>query len=316
MEEQEVKLKVLIFSHRSDIDGMGSIIFSKLAFDNVTYVLCESKTLETEFLKYLEDKSIYDYDFVYITDLTLSNNFAKKIASLKRLKNKVFIFDHHRFTLEDVKEKYNFLTVKIKDIKGLCSGTSLFYDYLVENTYLDKNNKLWFEFKELVRKYDTWEWKTIYNDTMPRDLTYLFLALDADTYIDMMYKKLKEKKIKFKFNKYEKMLIASHEKIVSDKIKYAVDNLYYREFKGVKLVIALAPYDFRNDIADYLRDIGVDASFIAIVSVDYNTISFRTINNDLRANDIAKYFDGRGSDKAAGGKIKREVIEKMLDNLF
>ena len=303
-------MNVLIFSHKSDIDGMGSVILSKIAFSKVTYDLCESKTLEEEFNKYLENETIYDYDLVFITDLTIRDKFAKEIAKLKKLKNKIFIFDHHRFTLEDVKENYDFLTIKVQDNLGLCSGTSLFYDYLIQNNYLSKDNKLWYEFKEIVRKYDTWEWKTIYNDTLPRDLTLLYNTLDNESFIELMVKKLQENKAKFKFNKFEKMLINSR------KIKFALDNLYYKEFKGEKVVIAIATYDFRNDIADYLRDIKVDATLIAIVSPDYNTISFRTISNTLVANDIAKYFKGRGNTRAAGGIIERADIEKMLDSIF
>ena len=41
-------MKVLIFTHKSDIDGMGGAILSKLAFENVDYVLCETFSLQNE----------------------------------------------------------------------------------------------------------------------------------------------------------------------------------------------------------------------------------------------------------------------------
>ena len=35
-------MKVLLFTHKNDIDGMGNAILSKLAFNNVDYILCET----------------------------------------------------------------------------------------------------------------------------------------------------------------------------------------------------------------------------------------------------------------------------------
>ena len=35
-------MKVLIFTHKNDIDGMGNAVLAKLAFDNVDYILCET----------------------------------------------------------------------------------------------------------------------------------------------------------------------------------------------------------------------------------------------------------------------------------
>ena len=37
-------MKVLIFSHKNDIDGMGNVILAKLAFQEVDYKLCGTLT--------------------------------------------------------------------------------------------------------------------------------------------------------------------------------------------------------------------------------------------------------------------------------
>jgi len=52
-------MKVLIFSHKSDIDGMGSAVLSKLAFKDVEYVLCETVNVQTEVEKDYNNKKIY-----------------------------------------------------------------------------------------------------------------------------------------------------------------------------------------------------------------------------------------------------------------
>ena len=66
-----IKIKVLVFTHKSDIDGMGSIILSKLCYEFVDYVLCDASNLKSNFMAYLENAKIYEYDIVYITDLWL-----------------------------------------------------------------------------------------------------------------------------------------------------------------------------------------------------------------------------------------------------
>ena len=39
-------MKVLLFTHKSDIDGMGPVVLSLLAYKNVDYILCETFNLE------------------------------------------------------------------------------------------------------------------------------------------------------------------------------------------------------------------------------------------------------------------------------
>ena len=45
-------MKVLLFTHKNDIDGMGNAILANLAFDEVDYVLCGTFNLTENILKY------------------------------------------------------------------------------------------------------------------------------------------------------------------------------------------------------------------------------------------------------------------------
>ena len=160
-------MKVLLFTHKSDIDGMGNAVLAKLAFGEVNYVLCETFDLQNEISKCYNDGSIYNYDSIFVTDLWLEEPTLSKIANDEKLKDKFFVFDHHKSALEGNFNKYSFTTIRISDDKGLCSGTSLFYEYLISKGLIDSNNQRISDFSELTRKYDTWEWKTRYNDEMP-----------------------------------------------------------------------------------------------------------------------------------------------------
>ena len=53
-----------------------------------------------------------------------------------------------------------------------CCGSEIFKDFLC--LVKDVKNKALDEYIELVRRYDTWEWKTKYDDMIPSDLNLLY----------------------------------------------------------------------------------------------------------------------------------------------
>ena len=90
-------MKRFLYSHKSDIDGMGSVILSKIAFDEeIDFTLCKniadlSDTLEIDYAS----GKLYEYDTIYITDLSPRKELLEKILNDERLKGKVYLFDHH-----------------------------------------------------------------------------------------------------------------------------------------------------------------------------------------------------------------------------
>ena len=123
-------MKILLFTHKNDIDGMGNVVLSKLAFNNVDYILCETFELNHKVNEFIITKKIYEYDKIFITDLCLSEELLSLINKDEILKNKVQIIDHHKTYDNETYTRYSFVKVKIKNDKGLCCGTSLFYEYL------------------------------------------------------------------------------------------------------------------------------------------------------------------------------------------
>lgn len=112
-------MKVLLFTHKSDIDGMGNAVLAKIAYEYVDYVLCEAFNLQNEISKFYMDGSIYNYDIIFVTDLCLEEPMLTKIANDKQLLNKFFVFDHHKSAIEGNFNKYPFTTIRISDEKGL-----------------------------------------------------------------------------------------------------------------------------------------------------------------------------------------------------
>ena len=306
-------MKVLLFTHKYDIDGMGNAVLAKLAFEEVNYVLCGTFDLICKVNEFILNKKIYEYDKVFITDLCLDEETLLKISSDLALKDKFLIFDHHK-TYEDEKyTKYSFVNVKLKNDKGLCCGTSLFYDYLVESNYLDRNSAI-DEFVELTRLHDTWEWKNIYNNEKARELAILFDCLGTDGYIGFMYDKLVNND-EFIFNDVENLLINNKKKEIDEVLLEYMKKMYYKDILGLKAGILFIDYQYRNEIGEYLRENKYDVDFVMMIALDRGVVSYRSVKSGVSVRQVAEYFNGKGHDVAATNPITDEMLQDIIELL-
>lgn len=71
--------KIILFTHKNDIDGINALILALLAFPNLDYELIPGfKELDTIFNNYLNNNLFSKYDQIYITDLALQDPTLKK----------------------------------------------------------------------------------------------------------------------------------------------------------------------------------------------------------------------------------------------
>ncbi len=306
-------MKILLFTHKSDIDGMGNAVLAKLAFAEVDYVLCETFNLQDEISKYYDNGSIYYYDKIFVTDLWLEEPMLSKIANDEKLNNKFFVFDHHKSALEGNFNKYPFTTIRIADELGLCSGTSLFYEYLINNRFIDSHKQIIADFANLTRQYDTWEWKTKYNNEVPHKLTLLFDSVGCDGYIQLIFDKLSNSNAEnFYFNELERMLISNKINQVQEKLSNYAKKVYYKDILGLKAGIVFIDYEYRNDLAEYFRQNNYDMDFAMLIALDYGTISYRSIKDKVNVRLIAEAMGGKGHDQAASSPISEEQKFELI----
>ena len=306
-------MRILIFSHKNDIDGMGSVVLSRLAFTQADYTLCETFDLNHKVSEAINTGKIHDYDRIFITDLCPDEEILKFISSDEKLKDKIRITDHHKTYDNEKYTVYPFVNVKIRNEKGICCATSLFYEYLTENGLL-KGNKAVDEFVELTRLHDTWEWKNIYNNEKARELAILFDALGTEGYINFMYNKLSTEK-EFIFNELEKVLISNKKVVISDAIEGYLNNIHHREILDMKAGIVFINYEFRNELAEYLRENKYDIDFVMMISPDRGVVSYRSIKPGVSVRKVAEFFGGKGHDAAATNPITAKQKELILNIL-
>lgn len=308
-------MKVLLFTHKNDIDGMGNAILAQLAFKEVDYELCGTFDLTSSVESYFEGEKIYQYDRIYVTDLCLEDPVLSKVAMNSKLEGKVLVFDHHKTFTYPKYTSHKFVTVKIEDEKGLCCGTSLFYKHLISEGLIDKDNKCISEFVELTRQHDTWEWRNIYNNEKSRELSILFDALGYDGYISLMTEKLRKEDI-FEFDSMERILIDNRKKQIALKCEYYKDKIIYREILGMKAGIVFITYEYRNELAEYFRENKFDMDFTMMIALDPGVVAYRSVREGKAVRPVAELFGGKGHDRAATNPITDEMISKILDVLI
>ena len=71
-------------------------------------------------------------------------------------------------------------------------------------------------------------------------------------------------------------------------------------------------YEFRNELAEYLRENKYDIDFVMMVSLDRAVISYRSVKENVSVRKVAEYFGGKGHDVAATNPITSEQKEDIL----
>ncbi len=310
--------KVIMFSHESDIDGLGCVVLGKLAFKDIDSIFAPNiETLEPIFRDYIEKDKFANYDVVYVTDLALYDPALTMVAE-SSLRDKVHIFDHHKRALEDKMDRYPFTKVIEEDGKGKKCGTGLFYEYLLENNLITGNSAL-DEFVELTRLEDTWEWKNSRDQgKKAHDLAILFNAMGLDEYIAKMLSKLLNSTQSFEFSENEKELIQNKKDEYDKLLQSIIDSAeYFYDESSNKFGIVFADYEYRNELAEFIRrnNNPEEIKYFVVVALDkgkFGQKSYRSIEEDFDVNEIAMRHGGGGHPGAASVNITEEQKAKAL----
>jgi oligoribonuclease NrnB/cAMP/cGMP phosphodiesterase (DHH superfamily) len=321
-------MNIKLFTH-TDLDGIGCAILALLTFEKVDIEYCNYGDVDNKIKAFVENEDYKNYDYVYITDISISEDLAEFInnthpSSFKEgfnLPEMFQLIDHHPTALS--LNKYYWCCVQIEDDKEKVSGTSMFFKELLSKEYL-KDTPMWAndeceslqDFVEVIKRYDTWLWKTKYNDPESKQLNDLFYIYGREEFInkfvfrlksnqeylfsntDMELLQLEARKIKEYIEKKEKeIMIYSIE--VNDK-SYSTGIVFAEQYIS----------ELGNTLAEKLGEL----DFITIIGS--KTISYRGIKDDIDLGLIAKYFGGGGHPKAAGSEIDSSKKLEYINSLF
>ena len=311
-------MKILLMSHESDIDGLGSVVLAKIAFKELDYKLYpDLNALDIDFRNLYHSQKLSEYDKIIITDLALKQSSLDLINEDDTLKDKVVILDHHQASIDLGLSLYPFTKIVVSESGIKTCGTKLFYNYLIENKLI-KASSILDIFVEYTRLEDTWEWKNSIDGVDAHNLAVLLNKIGVSNYIEGMYNKLISSN-SFEYNSKEISLINEQKKEYENNLMdlWSKTLILTDEFNN-KFGIVLADYNYRNEYAEFVKNLSdnKDIKYVVIVALDKGNgqKSYRSIDKDFDVNEVAKYYGGGGHKSAASVNISASQ-RKKLDTL-
>lgn len=307
-------LKIKLFTH-TDLDGVGCAVIGKTVFNNIDIEYCDYHNIDEKVDKFIITDKFHNYDRVYITDISVNEDTAELINIVNNTKNQFRLLDHHETALW--LNKYSWASVtnyfdKSKTIKTC--GTFMFVNVLKE-IIIFPFSKYWsilMEFADIVRKYDTWEWKKI-DDIVPKQWNDLLYILGEDIFIEDTITKIKNYDLNFtdtdllllklEQNKIDKYVNEKNKSILKMNLLDSPVGIVFGE-------------QYHSELGNKLCEMNPDLDFVVIINMD-KSVSYRTIKNNIHlGNDIAKVFGGGGHAKAAGNPISENIKNEVIATIF
>lgn len=304
-------MKVKLFSH-SDLDGIGCAILGRLAFKDISIDYVDYRNVDSKVYELISTDKIEKYDLVFITDISVNQDIAEMISA--QYCDKVVLLDHHESA--EWLNQYEWATVitgwtdvTAGNEKHLHSGTNLFYDYLIANSYI-KINKDLSDLVETIRRYDTWEWKTRYGDQKPSQLNMLFSILGRYKFVDKMV----ESQV---FFTEEDMNILDIEeerrrRYINDAIKSMIKKQIVLGNTKYNVAVIFAESNI-SELGNILCETNKDVDFCIIINMQSKMVSYRSVRDDINlGTDIAPIFGGGGHQKSAGSHFDEERLLEIV----
>ncbi|RDZ11028.1 oligoribonuclease [Priestia megaterium] len=298
-----------LLSH-TDLDGVGCGILAKLAFGDrikIRYNSIASLNREVEWFLENEERNTH----LFITDLSVNEENEKRLEEFYQTGGKVQLLDHHKTALHF--NEYEWGHVVVEDNEGnLASGTSLFYEYLIENELIQTSNAV-DEFVELVRQYDTWEWEKNNNQEAHR-LNALFFLISIDEFEEKMVNRLQNSD-HFFFDEFEQKILDMEE----DKVER-----YIRRKRRELVQISIGDYlagivyaeSYHSELGNELGKEYPHLDYIAMLNMGGKRISLRTIHDHVDVSEVAGHYGGGGHAKAAGCSLTNEAYNQFVTDTF
>ena len=300
--------KLLLFTH-TDLDGFSCYIVAQYHISYVENHMCDYSEIEEEMEKIIKQKRLSEFDLVILSDLSISFGFANMFKKECEANNvEFYIIDHHQRSIDNGLNKLENSRIRIlRNSTELTCATELLHEFLQERDLLTSIPLE--SYIELVRLYDTWEWKKGKNN-LPYKINSLYWLLSHERFYDSIMDKIRTPSV-IRLNETEDLLLEVEEERIQRYVEEKIKDVYYRNIQNYNCAIVFAESNANNIAEELYKDTNVD---IAIIIKD-NSISYRT-SKDIDVNTFAKAFGGGGHIKASGSIITKEQKEKYIKLIF
>jgi uncharacterized protein len=302
-----------LFTH-NDLDGVGCGIVARAAFgENVEIRYNSVDGLNPEVARFLERKhnKRKKKEYLFITDLSVHEANAARLTEYGKSGAMVKLIDHHKSALPLNRYPWAAVTIAYEDGR-LASATSLFYDYVVQQRWLQPTDKLT-EFVEMIRQYDTWEWEA--NDNaQAKQLNDLFFLWSIDEFEDKMLERVQEPG-GFSFSGFEQQLLELEEEKIERYVRRKKRELVQTFIEDRCAGIVHAEL-YHSELSSELGKQNPHLDYIAIVNMGGRKVSLRTIHDTVDVSEIAGQYGGGGHAKASGCPLTVEAYAIYVEAAF
>ncbi len=327
-------LDLVLFTH-NDMDGFGcqlvmDITMAIIGNDEISYevFVCTNNNIDYMVDKYVDEIYGFNLETVIIfSDIVPSESCMMDLLKLDDVFidiSNVYVYDHHESNLyvKDILHDNAHIYTDTCDPCKEC-GTSLLYkacsQYLYDRGFNtdNLNAQLFSEIIELIRLYDTYEWKTL-NEINAKKLNILFSMIGGDNFVRKYYKRIMNEDPEGKvFSDTELEFIDSKYLYNQDIInRVSPDDFIITSIRGYKIALLMKGIAANiNEIAD--RFLEEFPEFDAIVQLSmFGTwqFSIRSRKEEINSAKLfAEPIGGGGHAKACGAPVP-DFIKSALTN--
>lgn len=311
------------FTHNdADAVGCGLVVssFKDTSQDSQT-IFCSISEVDNIIVNFLREPERKIPDEIIISDISISDTTASFLMNYCKDANvELHLYDHH--ISNHMPEKYDWamVTQTTDDGSRVIAACEIMYLRYFER--IDERFRYILSIIiNSISRYDTWEWK---NNPYQYDEEYTNILIKelgiVDTFkylLRSLVFSVENGKDTFVFNEESMFLINSYKK---KREKY-LDNIGNRgiiatTFQEYTIAIVLLNDSFYNETMEYIYNSDDSIDIVFGIDVFGKSLSLRTKKEDVNLARFAKYyFNGGGHKKAAGAKLSKKKIMKLL-NLY
>lgn len=309
--------KIKLFTH-TDFDGVGCAILAKLAFKNPDIEYCDYNNINQKIKDFIQYQQYQHFDYVYITDISVDEEVAKLINNTHpdnfeegfNLGEMFCLLDHHK-TAEWLNKYHWAFVAECNKYGNKNSGTSMFRDELVVDNYFFGRDSVC-DFVEMVRRYDTYEWSTKYDDINPKNWNDLLYLYGRQKFVEKVSLQLNAGS--FRYSDMDLLLLELNQEKIDKYINEKQKQIIQKEILGDEAGIVFAE-QYHSELGNKLATNNAHLDFIVIIDMS-KSVSYRGIYEDIDLGELAKVYGGGGHPRAAGSPIKDDVRQELINLIF
>lgn len=304
----EVKnLKVKLFTH-TDLDGVGCAVLMLYVVKDVDVTYCNYHDIDKTISDFIDSKADENYDRIYITDIYVNEETAKKID--QAIWDKVYLLDHHK-TAEWLNQ-YSWAKVLVEDDHSKKSGTTLLLGHMIEEGWIDPlehwDHLALSVFATHVGWYDTWQWVSEEVDE-PKKLNDLLHIIGRDRFVER-YSQM----IEPLFTDTEELLLQIEQERINYYIEKKAKEMIRAKIREYNIGIVFAE-QYISQLGNELAKANDDLDFVCIINFP-KSVSYRGVKDHIHLGEVAKLFGGGGHQKAAGSPLNQEILASVIGLVF